>query len=34
VKPNLDRVYSFVEVREAYKYLESNKSFGKVVLEF
>lgn len=34
VKPNLDRVYSFMEVREAYKYLESNKSFGKVVLEF
>ncbi|MBK8465930.1 MAG: NAD(P)H-quinone oxidoreductase [Chloracidobacterium sp.] len=34
VKPNLDRVYSFVEVQEAYKYLESNRSFGKVVLEF
>ncbi len=34
VKPNLDHVYSFVEVHEAYKYLESNRSFGKVVLEF
>ena len=33
-KPNLDRVFPADEVREAYEYLGSNKSFGKVVLEF
>lgn len=34
VRPNLDRVFAATDVIEAYKYLESNESFGKVVLEF
>ena len=34
VKPNVDRVFPFSEVRAAHKYLESNESFGKVILEF
>ncbi len=34
VKPNLDEVYRFEEIREAHQYLESNASFGKIVLEF
>lgn len=34
VKPNLDRVFPASDVVSAYKYLESNASFGKVVLEF
>ena len=33
IKPNLDRVFAFHDVVSAYKYLESNESFGKVVLE-
>lgn len=32
--PNLDRVFPAKDVVEAYKYLGSNESFGKVVLEF
>ena len=34
VKPNLDRIFVVDDVVESYKYLESNESFGKVVLEF
>ena len=34
VRPNLDRVFGFQDVRAAHEYLESNDSFGKVVLEF
>lgn len=34
IKANLDRVFAAVDVVAAYKYLESNESFGKVVLEF
>ena len=34
VKPNVDRVFKLDEVRQAHEYLESNTSFGKVVLEF
>jgi NADPH:quinone reductase-like Zn-dependent oxidoreductase len=34
VKPNVDKVFRFEDVAEAHKYLESNASFGKVVLEF
>jgi len=34
VEANIDRVFPFTEVRAAHEYLESNKSFGKVVLEF
>jgi putative PIG3 family NAD(P)H quinone oxidoreductase len=34
VKPVLDRVFPIDNVVEAYRYLASNESFGKVVLEF
>ncbi len=34
VKPNLDKVFPIEEVRQAHERLESNESFGKVVLEF
>ncbi len=34
IVPNLDKVFRIEEVRAAHEYLESNKSFGKVVLEF
>jgi putative PIG3 family NAD(P)H quinone oxidoreductase len=33
IKPNIDRVFPLAEVAEAHRYLESNESFGKVVLE-
>lgn len=33
VKPNLDRVFDLDDVRRAHEYLESNESFGKVVLK-
>ncbi|MFV0388732.1 MAG: NAD(P)H-quinone oxidoreductase [Pyrinomonadaceae bacterium] len=32
IKPIVERVFAFEEVAEAHKYLESNESFGKVVL--
>ena len=34
VRPNIDKAFDFREVAEAHRYLESNDSFGKVVLEF
>ncbi len=34
IVPNLDRSFPVSEVQEAYRYLESNENFGKVVLEF
>jgi NADPH:quinone reductase len=34
IHPNLDRIFPAQNVIDAYKYLESNESFGKVVLEF
>ena len=34
VRPIIDRVFKIEDVRKAHEYLESNKSFGKVVLEF
>jgi putative PIG3 family NAD(P)H quinone oxidoreductase len=34
VRPNVDRVFKIEEIRAAHEYLESNASFGKVVLEF
>jgi putative PIG3 family NAD(P)H quinone oxidoreductase len=34
VLPNIDRVFDIHDVRRAHEYLESNESFGKVVLEF
>jgi NADPH:quinone reductase-like Zn-dependent oxidoreductase len=33
VKPNVDRVFGMEEIRKAHEYLESNESFGKVVIE-
>lgn len=34
IRPNVDRIFPFDDVRAAHEYLESNASFGKVVLEF
>ncbi|HEX8370134.1 MAG TPA: NAD(P)H-quinone oxidoreductase [Pyrinomonadaceae bacterium] len=34
IKPNIDKVFKLEQIREAHEYLESNASFGKVVLEF
>ena len=34
VRPNVDRVFQAVDVVNAYRYLASNESFGKVVLDF
>ena len=33
-KPNVGRACPGADVNAAYKYLESNESFGKVILEF
>ena len=32
IKPNLDKIFEFEEIRKAHEYLESNESFGKIVL--
>lgn len=34
IAPNLDRVFPAADVLAAYEYLESNASFGKIVLQF
>jgi NADPH:quinone reductase len=34
LKPNIDKVFKMEDVKESHEYLESNASFGKVVLEF
>jgi putative PIG3 family NAD(P)H quinone oxidoreductase len=34
IKPNLDKVFKAKDAEKAHEYLESNESFGKVVLEF
>jgi putative PIG3 family NAD(P)H quinone oxidoreductase len=34
VVPNIDKVFPAADVRSAHEYLESNESFGKVILEF
>jgi NADPH:quinone reductase len=34
LKANIDKIFKMEEIREAHEYLESNASFGKVVLEF
>lgn len=34
VRPNIDKVFKVEDIRQAHEYLESNESFGKVVLEF
>ncbi len=34
IKPNIDRLFKMEEIGLAHQYLESNESFGKVVVEF
>jgi putative PIG3 family NAD(P)H quinone oxidoreductase len=34
IVPNIDKVFPAADVRAAHEYLESNESFGKVILEF
>ncbi|MGQ0540312.1 MAG: NAD(P)H-quinone oxidoreductase [Blastocatellia bacterium] len=34
LKPNVDHTFAFSDVGAAHEYLESNESFGKVILEF
>lgn len=34
IQPVVDKVFPLEQIREAHEYLESNQSFGKVVLEF
>lgn len=34
LQPNIDKIFKIDEIRAAHEYLESNASFGKVVLEF
>ena len=33
LKPKIDRVFSFDQVQEAYRYLESNAQVGKIVIK-
>ncbi len=34
IKPNIDKIFPIKEIQKAHEYIESNVSFGKVVLEF
>jgi len=34
IRPVIDRIFAFEEIREAHERMESNESFGKIVLEF
>jgi len=34
IKPNIDKNFPFEKIQKAHEYVESNESFGKVVLEF
>ena len=34
IQPNLDKVFPAAEIQDAHRYMESNESFGKVVIEF
>ncbi|MGH9948663.1 MAG: NAD(P)H-quinone oxidoreductase [Pyrinomonadaceae bacterium] len=34
LKPNIDRVFPAADVRRAHEYIESNESFGKLVVDF
>ncbi len=34
IQPNIDKIFKAEDVRKAHEYLESNESFGKVILEF
>ncbi|HRH40791.1 MAG TPA: NAD(P)H-quinone oxidoreductase [Pyrinomonadaceae bacterium] len=33
IQPNIDRIFQIEEIQKAHEYLESNESFGKVILE-
>jgi NADPH2:quinone reductase len=33
-RPNVDKIFAIEDVQEAHRYLESNESFGKVILKF
>ena len=34
IRPNIDRIFKLEDIQAAHEYLESNESFGKIVLEF
>jgi len=34
IRPVVDRVFPFTDIREAHRYMESNRSFGKIVLRW
>lgn len=34
LRPNVDRVFAFADVRAAHEYMEANRNFGKIVLEW
>lgn len=34
VKPNIDKIFPVAEIQKAHEYVESNESFGKVILKF
>jgi NADPH:quinone reductase len=34
IRPNIDQIFQLVDIQKAHQYLESNESFGKIVLEF
>lgn len=34
IRPNIDRIFKLEEIQKAHEYLESNESFGKIILEF
>jgi NADPH:quinone reductase-like Zn-dependent oxidoreductase len=34
LKPNIDRVFPFDEVVEAFRYFEEERPFGKVVINY
>lgn len=34
IRPNIDKIFQIEEIQKAHEYLESNESFGKVILEF
>lgn len=34
IKPNIDKIFKVEDIRLAHQYLESNESFGKIILEF
>lgn len=34
IKPNVDKIFQVKDIKKAHEYLESNESFGKVIIEF